>query len=145
MRSLVLGGFLLVLTAHAEAPSASRLEARLLAPCCWIQTLDIHDSPMATELRAEIAARLEAGELPESIEDDLAVRFGQRIRAAPRGSEPRELVPLVGGVAMLLALVGLGWMGRSWSRHPEPPPPGPTEYASDVELEEALARIDQDA
>src|SRR5262245_9645491 len=49
-------------------PGAARLEGRLLAPCCWIQTLDVHGSEVAVGLRTEIRHRLRAGESAGAIE-----------------------------------------------------------------------------
>jgi cytochrome c-type biogenesis protein CcmH len=88
---------------HVEG--ASWLEARLRAPCCWTQTLDVHGSEIATELRREIRARLSAGETREAILDDMVRRHGDRILAVPRGSA-------VGGVALgLLGVVAAGGAG----------------------------------
>ena len=101
--------------------SARALEGRLLAPCCWIQTLDVHESELATSLRAEIAQRLGRGESGEAIEDDLAARYGERIRAVPRGRDPRSTVPLVVGAAMLLSLVGLVMLVRRWTKRAADP------------------------
>lgn len=101
-------------SAHAEA-----LYGRLLAPCCWNQTLDVHESPVATQLRLEVRERLGAGEPPMRIEDDLAARYGERIRAVPRGRDPRNLVPLFIGGAMLTSLLGLLWVARRWLRAAE--------------------------
>ena len=67
-------------------PGASRLEGRLLAPCCWDasrQTLDIHGSPIANELRTEIRRRLKAGETPDAVEADLVRRYTTKILAVP--------------------------------------------------------------
>lgn len=96
-------------------PGASRLEGRLLAPCCWDssrQTLDIHGSPIANELRREIRTRLKAGESPDTIEADLVRRFSPKILAVPPGSPLPRLGPLlVAGLA-----VGLVVAGRTVSR-----------------------------
>jgi cytochrome c-type biogenesis protein CcmH len=86
----------------------------LIAPCCWTQTLDIHDSPIADQLRAEIAARLKAQEPAANIEDDLAARYGERIRAVPRGEDPRVALPIIVGGAMSLAIACLFWFGAAW-------------------------------
>jgi cytochrome c-type biogenesis protein CcmH len=80
---------------------ASRLEGRLLAPCCWNQTLDIHASEPTYQLRSEIRRRLKAGESPDAIEQSIVQRYGQKILAVPDSS------PLV-SVANLL---GLGFAG----------------------------------
>ena len=68
-------------------PGAKRLEQRLLAPCCWDtskQTLDVHDSPIAIDLRREIKRRLKAGETPDAVEADniFSVLMGDQV--APR-------------------------------------------------------------
>jgi len=84
-------------------PGASRLEGRLLAPCCWDssrQTLDIHGSPIANELRREIRTRLRAGETPDAVEADLVRRYTTKILAVP----PDSPLPQMGSV--LLALLG---------------------------------------
>lgn len=99
-----------------RAPGERELEGRLIAPCCWTQTLDIHDSPIADELRREIHARLSAGEPSLAIEDDLARRYGENIRAVPRGRDPRATLPFVLSIAMALSVLALVWAGRKWLR-----------------------------
>jgi len=88
------------------------LEQRLLAPCCWRQSLADHESPVATALRTEIRERLARRETPAAIEDDLVQRYGDKIRALPEGSDPRWIVGTIASGAVLLALVGLGWFVR---------------------------------
>jgi len=94
---------------------ASRLEGRIMAPCCWMQTIDIHGSPIAEELRSEIRRRLRAGETPDAIEASFVQRYGEKILAVPNSSP-------IGGLATFLAL-GFGGAGvsayfmlRRWSR-----------------------------
>jgi cytochrome c-type biogenesis protein CcmH len=97
------------------------LEGRLIAPCCWTQTLDIHDSPIADELRSEIRRRLSAGELAGVIEDDFAARYGEKIRAVPRGSDPRTAIPSILAFGMLATALMLLWAGLRWvKRNAEP-------------------------
>jgi len=94
---------------------ASRLEGRIMAPCCWNQTIDIHGSEAAYELRREIRKRLKAGESSDAIEASLVTRFGPKILAVPDSS------PL-GSLATLLSLAfgGAGVAGyfmlKRWSR-----------------------------
>jgi len=102
---------------HGGATVGARaLEGRLLAPCCWIQTLDVHESELASSLRAEISQRLARGESGEAIEDDLAARYGERIRAVPKGRDPRSTVPVVVGIGMLASLFGLVMLARRWTK-----------------------------
>lgn len=95
MRSLALCGLMLlaalVIGCRTESPrpdpheaavrSEQELERRLIAPCCWRETLDVHSSPLATELRAELRRRFTAGESADRIEADLVKRYGSRIQA----------------------------------------------------------------
>src|SRR6185295_17160076 len=87
-------------------PGASVLEGQLLAPCCWDssrQTLDIHGSPIANELRTEIRRRLKGGETTDAIKDDLVRRYTTKILAVP----PNNPLPQM-GTFLTLGLVGAG-------------------------------------
>jgi len=135
--------------ANAEpAVSATYVEGRLLAPCCWTQTLDIHESELATSLRVEIATRVEAGEASTTIEDDLAARYGERIRAVPRGEEPRAKVALLSSVVVLGALAGLMLFLRRWLRRAPASdttrhdPTDPREALYESRLDEELRALD---
>jgi cytochrome c-type biogenesis protein CcmH len=134
---------------------ASRLEGRIMAPCCWMQTIDIHGSPIADELRAEIRRRLRAGETPDAIEASLVQRYGPKILAVPNSS------PL-GGVATVLALAfgGAGVAGyfmlKRWTRagkqasvqpapKTEPAAAEPKRDALDERLDRELSEIGDQA
>lgn len=90
--------------------------SRLLAPCCYQQTLDVHESPLATELREEVGARLRAGQTPAQIEARLVSRYGERVRAVPRDHDPRGYVLALVAVAMAVAAAMLLRATRRWSR-----------------------------
>lgn len=144
----------LALSTHVFAEDRSAyaraVEGRLIAPCCWVQTLDVHESPLATELREEIEARLRHGEPSEAIEDDLAARYGEKIRAVPRGKDPRNYIPLGVALGMLTALSLLVLTVRTWvARSRElrakarvQAPTGQSADAYDDKLDEALAGLD---
>lgn len=120
-------------TEHADAPpdesfneyvpGAAALEGKLLAPCCWDssrQTLDIHGSPIANELRREIRRRLKAGETPDAVQADLVRRYTTKILAAPPDNPLAHL-----GTFLSLGLVGAGglaavFVARWRRRSPEP-------------------------
>jgi cytochrome c-type biogenesis protein CcmH len=126
---------------------AKRLEGRLLAPCCWDssrQTLDIHGSPVANQLRREIRSRLRAGETPEAVEADLVRRYSPKILAVPPGNPLREI-----GIA-LSVLVVLGAAGAvsllvRWRRRGQaegiPTPPGDRDEW-DERLDAELREVD---
>ncbi len=94
-------------------PGAAYLEGRIRAPCCWNQTIDIHGSEPANELRREIRRRLKAGESKEAIEASLVVRYGERILAVPPSS-PLKSVAAVMLVAMVVAGAGAYALLRRW-------------------------------
>src|SRR5688500_9072617 len=75
-----------------SADRARDIERRILAPCCWRQTLEDHESELAHALRAEIEDRVAAGEASSAIEDDLVRRYGDKVRAMPRTWDPRPLL-----------------------------------------------------
>jgi cytochrome c-type biogenesis protein CcmH len=152
---LALVVFLASAAAHAASPQdeqgaavtgATALETRLFAPCCWTQTLDVHESELSSSLRAEIRRRLRAGETADSIEEDLVARYGERIRAVQKGRDTRGVAPVVTGVAALLGAVGLfSWIRRRTRRGPEelaPEARSPVEDEYDELVDDELRRLD---
>lgn len=132
---------------HVEA-QASELEQRLLAPCCWTQTLDVHESPLVTEMRNEIRSRLAAGEAPLAIEDSFAERHGERVRAMPRGQNPMLTYVQWIGVVLVVMLALLVLVARSWRKRANQltadseTPLTAQDAALDEQLNQALARIE---
>ena len=131
-----------------HVPGATALEGRIIAPCCWNQTIDIHGSPASTALRAEIRRRLKSGETAETIEASLVARYGERIIAVPRGSR-------LGSTGVLLA-IAMGAAGvfafallRRWrDRGAEPPKRDgdgvKSDQALDARVDAELAALDRD-
>lgn len=134
---------------EGKAAGALALEGRLVAPCCWIQTLDVHESELASSLRAEIDTRLRRGEPSEVIEDDLARRYGEQIRGVPKGKDSRNGVPVIAGGAMAVSMVGLVFALRAWRRRDrarglagEVAAPAAARDTYDDRLDDELAQLD---
>ncbi len=116
VRSLLVPTFFLTLiyaSAAAQEPmdaatttAAVELERRLIAPCCWRETLDVHSSPTATELRREIRTRLQAGESAVAIESTLVARYGSKLRA----NLPDKLGYLLFGLFLISGLFAVLWL-----------------------------------
>ncbi len=120
---------------------ARGIEHRLLAPCCWNETLDRHQSPLATELRAEVEARAARGETAEAIEADLAGRYGPRILATRSDAQFQSLYVAV-GVFAVLALALAAVVARRWTRRAAAPASAPARVAREAPRDGLDDRID---
>ncbi len=125
------------------ASEESVLEGRLLAPCCNLQTLDVHASPLATELRHEIHERIAAGESAMSIEASLIHRYGSEMRAAPQGSDTRLLIAPFALLFVLAATAIAAWrlrgsFGQAAPIHAARTLPGPLLQNADDRLDQEL-------
>lgn len=136
-------------TAEERRHAAIReVEERVLAPCCWMGTIDVHESPVARELRDEVSARITWGDTPAQILDDLVLRYGDRVRVTP----PSLALPAVAFTGGLLAFVGVALVGLRWvrrgrknaaaiaARSPAPRPADDDPLAD--RLDDELARMD---
>lgn len=143
---LAAGGALLGSGSTSTPPGAKALEASLLAPCCFGGTLDVHDSEISHQLRAEIEARVARGESTAAIESDLVSRYGPQIRAMPdRGAFSATMAMVmvsigIGGAAVLL-------LARRWRRGAPALPSGDAgspalRDADDERLDAELAELD---
>lgn len=130
--------------ADVEA-KARAVEHRLMAPCCWQQTLDVHHSDLADALHDEIRARIVGGETAAAIEHDLVDRYGDRVIAVP---SPRLLEGTAGTLLALVGLFGV-WLvhlGYGWTRRASTPSEPRDEEADpryDAALDDALDRLDE--
>jgi len=108
------------LGAQSVEQRTSTLTHSLMSPFCPGLLLADCRSDGARELRAELAARLDAGETSEAIEDDLVERFGPQIRAVPefRGMGALAWIgpPLIGIVGIVFVVAAI----RSATRHGAP-------------------------
>lgn len=125
---------------------ARALEGRLIAPCCFSQTVDHHHSPQAAKIQQELRDRLAEGWADARIEDFFVERYGERILAAPRPVGFGALAYLVPPAFVALGglLVAL-WLRRHRADTDSGRPSGdrlghldPTRLA---ELREELARL----
>ncbi len=67
----------------SAAARARALEAKLMAPCCFTQTIDQHESDIARQMRTEVRAWLAQGFSDQQILDIYVERYGARILAVP--------------------------------------------------------------
>jgi cytochrome c-type biogenesis protein CcmH/NrfF len=115
---------LAVAPAWAQGPShdAAAIARTLMSPYCPGLLLADCQSSGAHDLRSEIRSRLEAGETSRDIVDDLATRFGDRIRTQPAmeglGAVAWILPPMMGIASVSLLALRLRTIARR-ARNPE--------------------------
>jgi cytochrome c-type biogenesis protein CcmH len=132
---------------QGNVPGASVLEGRLMAPCCWMQTIDIHDSPMALGMKREIRRRLRNGESSAAIQASFVDRYGPKILAVQSDSHLQTL--FVGlSIAMAGAVVAAVFMIRRWRKQGADAAPATSGGATtkrdewDDQLDAELGRMD---
>ncbi len=103
---------------QGNVPGASAIEGRLMAPCCWTQTIDIHDSEIALSMRHEVRRRLRNGESADAIQASFVERYGAKILAVQPDSQLKNvfigLSVVMGGAGIAAALM----LGR-WRKQTE--------------------------
>jgi cytochrome c-type biogenesis protein CcmH/NrfF len=82
---------ILLLTLATAVPSASQretirnIEARLMAPCCYTQTIDVHESDIAQQMRSEVTEMVMEGKSEPEIITYYKTEYGESILAVPDG------------------------------------------------------------
>ncbi len=111
---------------------AKAIENLLIAPCCWRQPVDVHESPASSQIRREIREMLAKGMTRDEILQAYVDSYGQRILSAP---------PARGFYSVSYALPFVALLAGAWAvllffrRHrlvkaPDPPRTGvPGKYA----------------
>ena len=101
----------------AAEDDTRRIQDRFLAPCCWQQSVAVHDSDIAKQMRAEIASMAADGKNEEQIVDVYVARYGERILREPRGANWLWSI-MVPTVSITLATAGLLWFIRRQLKKP---------------------------
>ena len=132
---------------QGNVPGASAIEGRLMAPCCWTQTIDIHDSEIALSMRHEIRRRLRNGESADAIQASFVERYGPKIMAVQPNSQLKNvfigLSVVMGGAGIASAMMLGRWRKQTKNAR------GPDTQRSEVrdkwddELDKELADLDK--
>jgi cytochrome c-type biogenesis protein CcmH/NrfF len=100
---------------------ARKLETLLVAPCCFTQTIDQHESEAARAMRAELRQWLAQGLSEDQILETYLQRYGPRILVLPPRQGFNRLlywIPYVIALASLIAVCLLLW---KWYRRGQAP------------------------
>ncbi|MDF1565403.1 MAG: cytochrome c-type biogenesis protein CcmH [Deltaproteobacteria bacterium] len=122
---------------------AMKLDQLFLGPCCYTQTLDVHSSQPAQDLRKEIRKQLEAGKTPEEVEAWVIETYGQKILAVPPGSALAEVL-MLSVAAILIAGFALLWVGRKWMKRGQDDEKGEDKTELSEEDQAYLDRLDDE-
>lgn len=89
---------------------AQSLYQLFVAPCCWRQSVAIHESPQALHVRSEIDEAVAAGKTDSEIKAALIHEYGHGILMNPEGA--RAIVAYAGPLlGILLGLfISLKWL-----------------------------------
>jgi len=90
----------------ADVDRVKQIQDRFMAPCCWQESVAVHRSEIAEEMRGEIARMVASGRSEDQIVDEYVARYGERILREPRGSK-RWWLTLVPLVSIALPAAGL--------------------------------------
>ena len=118
-----------------------------MAPCCWTQTIDIHDSEIALSMRHEIRRRLRNGESADAIQASFVERYGPKIMAVQPNSQLKNvfigLSVVMGGAGIASAMMLGRW--RKQTKKARGPEPKSSEVRDkwDDELDKELADLDK--
>lgn len=70
---------------HAQQALIWKIEGRLMAPCCYTQTIRDHDSQVAVDMRNEVTALVAAGKNEKEIITYYRTKYGETILVVPDG------------------------------------------------------------
>jgi cytochrome c-type biogenesis protein CcmH len=86
---------------------ARALEAKLMAPCCFTQTIDQHESEASQQIRAELRLGLAKGLSDEQVIDHYVARYGPRILAVPPQTGFNRLLYWMPHLVTVTLLIGV--------------------------------------
>ena len=131
----------LVRAETAEQPQVriERLEHAVLAPCCYTESVAVHQSEIAVKMRLEIAKWVEMGKSDREILDTYVGLYGSKVLVDPR-TIPAWWTPWVPWTALALGTVLLIWLLKRWCPN-APAPHSPENFEGrvlpDIEDEDA--------
>ena len=91
---------------NTQKAELRRIEERLLAPCCYTQSIAVHGSEIARQMRTEVAEMVAEGRTEEEIVDHYKSLYGNRILIVPDGVTGKILfsLPVVTSALAFLVL-----------------------------------------
>ncbi|HUN63145.1 MAG TPA: cytochrome c-type biogenesis protein CcmH [Candidatus Sulfotelmatobacter sp.] len=87
MRTILLAMLLLNVTSLSDTQKSEirQVEERLLAPCCYTQSIAVHGSEIAGQMRAEVTEMVVHGRTENEIVNYYRNLYGDRVLVVPDG------------------------------------------------------------
>lgn len=101
----------------AAGERARKLQEKLVAPCCWNESVAHHRSEVAGQIRAQIESMVEAGKSDREILDHFVAQYSKRILIEPEGST-RAVATVMPFVFLLVGGVFTVFVIRRMLHHP---------------------------
>jgi len=111
---LVAGPALAQLTPEEQA-RVERLQHKLLAPCCYTESIAEHRSEVALQMREEVRRMVQEGKSDQEILDYYKARYGMRVLAEPEG-KLWWWMNIIPAVALLAGLLLVIYLVLKWYR-----------------------------
>ena len=90
-----------------------RLERAVLAPCCYTESVAIHQSVVAVKMRLEITKWVAAGKSDQQILHTYASLYGSKVLVDPR-TMPRGWTPFFPWIVLTMGVFLVGWLVKRW-------------------------------
>ncbi len=133
---------LVALPAVAAALTVNEVAREVRCPTCNTP-LDVSSAPVALDMKAYIAQRIEAGWTKQQIIDGLVDEFGKNVLATPPKEGFDLIAWVVPGLFVALGLLSIPIIARRWSRRSRDEVAAPPELGADdaARLDEELRRL----
>jgi len=142
-RALVVALLVLVaLPGLAVALTVNDVAREVRCPTCNTP-LDVSSAPVAQDMKAYIARRIEAGWTKDQIINGLVDQFGKNVLATPPKEGFDLIAWVVPGLFVALGLASIPFITRRWSKRAHADAPAPPELTPDEarRLDEELRRL----
>jgi cytochrome c-type biogenesis protein CcmH len=144
MRTILLAMLLLNVTSLSDTQKSEirQVEERLLAPCCYTQSIAVHGSEIAGQMRAQVTEMVVHGRTENEIVDYYRGLYGDRVLVVPDGATGEILfsIPVIiavfGCFVLLLCVRKMLQSGRANQFLAE----GQTRHVIDKALRETIER-----
>lgn len=93
---------------------AAGIDGKLIAPCCWTQTVALHESQKAEEIKMQVRLLIAQGKGESEIIDGFVTQYGEQILASPRASGFNWLAYLIPFAALVVGLGGIAVLVARW-------------------------------